>query len=132
MRDRHDHARGWILKGDSDLLTVQRLLDANGPFDTACFHAQQAVEKYLKALLAFVEQPIPHTHNLEELEPMCLALLPGWQPAGVDLTELTPYAVQSRYDFDFWPDRDTTERALGIASGVRLAVLIALPPEAHP
>lgn len=31
MLDKHDHARGRILKGDSDLLTVQRLLDASGP-----------------------------------------------------------------------------------------------------
>lgn len=52
--------------------------------------------------------------------------------AALDLTELTPYAIQSRYDYDFWPDRDTTERAPRVASSVRLAVLAALPLKAHP
>jgi HEPN domain-containing protein len=59
MLDSADHARAWMLKGDSDLLTVRHLLDTNGPYDTACFHAQQAAEKYLKALLAMTGRPIP-------------------------------------------------------------------------
>src|SRR5579885_2932399 len=63
MLDKHDHARGWLLKGDSDLQTVRTLLGSGGPFDTACFHAHQAVEKYLKAVLAFAERPIPGTHK---------------------------------------------------------------------
>ena len=62
MRDNVDHARAWMLKGDSDLLTVRHLLDTNGPYDTACFHAQQAAEKYLKALLALTGRPIPLIH----------------------------------------------------------------------
>lgn len=132
MLDKHDHARGWLLKGDSDLQTVRTLLDSDGPFDTACFHAHQAVEKYLKALLAFAEQPIPRTHNLEDLEQICVANTAGWQSVGVDLTELTSYAVHARYDFDFWPDRDTTERALEVAVSVRIATLAALPPRTHP
>ncbi|MEW6107540.1 MAG: HEPN domain-containing protein, partial [Bacillota bacterium] len=40
---------------------------SEGPYDTACFHCQQAAEKHLKAFLAYHERPIPHTHDLEEL-----------------------------------------------------------------
>ena len=55
MRDKHDHARGWFRKAESDLYTAQRTLDGDGPYDTACFHAQQVAEKYLKGLLAFMD-----------------------------------------------------------------------------
>lgn len=51
MKSQHDLAESWFRKGDSDIRTIQALLEANGPYDTACFHAQQAVEKYLKGFL---------------------------------------------------------------------------------
>lgn len=68
---------------------------------SACFHAQQVAEKYLKGLLAFMEQPIPRTHNLEELQQLCVSLGPALAFTDVDLAELTPYAVQLRDDFEF-------------------------------
>jgi hypothetical protein len=50
----------------------------------------------------------------------------------IDLAELTPYAVELRDDFEFWPDRDTTEQAVSIAERVRVAVLAIVPLEAYP
>ena len=35
--------------------------------DGVCFHCQQAAEKYLKALLQDLREPIPHTHDLVRL-----------------------------------------------------------------
>jgi HEPN domain-containing protein len=93
MHDKRDHARGWFLKAESNLLTARRLLETNGPYDTACFHAQQTAEKYLKGLLAWTEQPIPRTHNLEELEYVCSMEVSDLELGGIDLTTLTPYAV---------------------------------------
>jgi HEPN domain-containing protein len=132
MHDKFDHARGWFLKAESDLYTVKCLLEGDGPYDTACFHAQQAAEKYLKGLLALMEQSIPRTHNLEELQQLCSGLVPSLHFPDVDLAELTPYAVQLRYDFEFWPDRETVQQALHIAERVRVAVLATVPQEAHP
>jgi len=57
MSDRCDLARGWLLKARSDLNACRRMLETDGPYDTSCFHAQQAIEKSLKALLAFHGQP---------------------------------------------------------------------------
>lgn len=127
MPDRLDHARGLLQKGDSDLLTVRTMLAGDGPYDTACFHAQQAAEKYLKALLAFAGQPIPRTHNLEDLFELCRQALPGWSPPELDLASLTPYAVELRYDFEFWPDRDVGADALDIVERLRAAVIALLP-----
>ncbi|MCS6839905.1 MAG: HEPN domain-containing protein [Roseiflexus sp.] len=61
-----DLVRGWWRKGDSDLTAARLIAASNGPYDTACFHAQRAAENHLKGLLAFAGQPIPFTHNLEE------------------------------------------------------------------
>jgi hypothetical protein len=46
MKDRLALARGWFRKADSDLTDARRTAASEGPYDTACFHAQQAVEKY--------------------------------------------------------------------------------------
>ena len=130
--DNRDHARGWLLKGDSDLQTARLVLAGDGPFDTACFHAQQAVEKYLKALLAYAGRPIPRTHNLEDLVGPCESLYPKLDLDEVELSELTPFAVELRYDFEFWPSRDDTVDAIGTVEQVRRAVLAVLPADAHP
>lgn len=127
MKDKLDHSRGWLLKAESDLLAAEKLVTVGGPYDMACFHSQQAAEKYLKALLAFADQPIPRTHNLEDLDRLCEQAVSNWHIAGVDLTRLTPYAVELRYDFEFWPDQATAEEALQDAKAVRAAVLSILP-----
>ncbi len=52
--------------------------------------------------------------------------------AGLDLTELSSYAVEARYDFEFWPDRRTTQEAVRLASEMRRLVLGAVPQNARP
>lgn len=132
MRDKLDHARGWFRKAESDLSTGKRTLESDVPYDTACFYAQQAAEKYLKGLLAFLDQPIPRTHNLEDLQQLCVTFMPTLHLTSTELAELTPYAVQLRYDFEFWPDREAAEQALNMAERVRSAVLAAVPNEVYP
>jgi HEPN domain-containing protein len=85
MHDKFDHARGWFLKAESDLHTVRSLLAGDGPYDTAWFHAQQAAEKYLQGFLALMEQPVPRTHNLEELQQLCSGLAPPLHLPDVDV-----------------------------------------------
>lgn len=127
MKDKFALARSWFRKADSDLDALKRLLEGGGPFDTACFHAQQAVEKYVKGLLAQAGRPFPFTHDLEELQRIGTADVPGWPLTGIDLSGLTAYAVELRYDFDFWPDRETASQALDLAQRVRTLVLAAAP-----
>jgi len=67
MNDKLAAVRGWFQKGDNDLRTLKLLLEAEGPFDNACFHAQQAVEKYLKGVMLLAGVVFPFTHDLEEL-----------------------------------------------------------------
>ena len=132
MADRDSHARGWFLKAESDVSAARRVLEGEGPYDTACFHAQQAAEKYFKGFLAFCSRPIPHTHNIEELARLCLTENPNLDLGHVDVTELTPFAVEMRYDFEFWPSRDTAQEALDLALEVRRGILAVVPPQVKP
>jgi HEPN domain-containing protein len=132
MGDRVSHSRGWFLKAESDLAAARSILKGEGPYDTACFHIQQAAEKCLKGFLAFHDQPIPHTHNLEELVLLCQAKWPELDLGRVDVTELTPFAVEMRYDFEFWPSSETAKEALDLALEVRRVILTLIPPEARP
>ena len=98
------------------------------PFDTVCFHCQQAAEKYLKCLLTCLGIQAPRTHDLKALA----ALIPSKRPFApriADLVELNPYAVDVRYADDWRePQLSDARRALVLASEVRAAVRGMLPP----
>ena len=122
MREQGDLVHGLLRKADSDLLAADATLKA-GAYDAAAFHAQQAVEKFLKAFLANERVEFPFTHNLSKLIELCAdansafsALLPVVEP-------LTPYAVELRYDTDFWPSGEVCGEAIAAANTVREFVL---------
>jgi hypothetical protein len=48
------------------------------------------------------------------------------------LAELGSYAVEVRYDFEFWPDRWTAQDAFRLAVEVRNRVLGVIPEKAQP
>jgi HEPN domain-containing protein len=58
MREKVDVVRGWLRKAASDMATLDATVGA-GSFYTACFHAQQAAEKYLKGFLAVHDITVP-------------------------------------------------------------------------
>lgn len=128
MKNQRDLAAGWFRKADSDLTTAQLVLSSEGPYDTACYHAQQAAEKYLKGFLAFKGMAIPRTHDLLERNQLCADIAATWSVDINSLAELMPYAVESRYDLEFFPDQETASEALDLAKQVRTAVLTTVPP----
>lgn len=82
-----------------------------------CFHAQQAVEKALKAVLMARRVHFRYTHDLEELWNLLsdAGLTP---PQGIDaMRRLTPFAVELRYDDQLAPLL-TREEAEDIACSV--------------
>jgi len=118
MKDNRDLALDWLAKAESDLSAADRVLQGEGPYDTAFFHAQQAIEKALKTLLALHSQPIPRTHDLDELQRQVLAVHPLPNLASMDLAETTDYAVQIRYDIEFWPEKEIPEEAYSLAKQI--------------
>jgi len=86
----------WRAYAQEDLLVVRHAV-SQGWLHAACFHAQPCGEKWLKALLTFYGQPVPHSHDLDYLAD----LLEPWSLNVADIREaivvLTEYAVSSRY-----------------------------------
>jgi HEPN domain-containing protein len=128
MKDKVDVVRGWFRKAASDMVTLEAAVGA-GSFDTACFHAQQAAEKYLKGFLAFHEVPFPYTHNLGDLTELCAALDSLFHSLTPLASELTPYAVRLRYDDSFWPPLEVANQARASAVKIRDFVLERLPQD---
>ena len=55
-----DLTKEWIKKAERDAGTATResLVEIDGNWDAVCFHAQQAVEKYIKGLLQEIERKL--------------------------------------------------------------------------
>jgi HEPN domain-containing protein len=122
--------RQWVEKAENDLKTAAHTLKlgAECPTDTVCFHAQQCVEKYLKALLVFEGKDISKTHHISALMRMLPATIrPNLSPPEQEL--LTDYAVSTRYpgDYEAIPLAEA-RHAVQIARRVRKQVRVLLPP----
>ena len=61
--------REWVKKAENDLLTAVHTLKLGklAPPETISFHAQQCVEKYLKAVLVMQGETVPKIHDIEVL-----------------------------------------------------------------
>jgi HEPN domain-containing protein len=98
MNAERDLARQWLAKARNDLLNADNNLKSEiVPYDTVCFHCQQAAEKLLKAYLVARGVQPPFTHDLllllQEILPYCADA----ETLRDDLASLMPYAVQVRY-----------------------------------
>jgi hypothetical protein len=97
------------------------------------FHAQQAVEKLMKALLSELSVPFELTHSLERLDTLLKANQEVLPATPVPLVDLTDFALVYRYDLLFQtatPDRaDLIETVRLIREHVqaRIAILSASP-----
>src|SRR5947209_20119088 len=88
----------WVLKAEEDMEAARSLAGLPKPKrDAACFHCQQAAEKYLKALLQELGLAVPRTHDLEDLLDLLLPRDATLKPLRRGLASLTRYAVEYRY-----------------------------------
>lgn len=97
-RDSSGSPEDWLAHAESDLDLAKIARDRKSVLpEQACFHAQQAAEKSLKAILLFKQVEFPLTHDIEELIELAtqngLALPKEISEAG----SLTPYAAETRY-----------------------------------
>ncbi|HTU78794.1 MAG TPA: HEPN domain-containing protein [Solirubrobacteraceae bacterium] len=101
MASAQDLAEQLLRRADEDAAGTKGMLPIGEVADVlVCFHAQQAVEKALKAVLAARGVEFAHRHDQRVLIGQC-------ENAGVRLPEelaevdlLSPYAAELRYDDD--------------------------------
>jgi len=112
-----------LAKAEDDLRAAELILAAgdDGPSDAAAYHAQQCVEKCLKALFVRRGVDCPRTHDIA----MLVALLSeaGIEPPDLSAEEqvcLTAYATSIRYPGDYEPvSREEAVAAVVSARRVR-------------
>src|SRR5262245_40440222 len=92
---------GWVRKAEHDIRGAAGLHGRKPPLhDLVCFHCQQCVEKYLKALLEEGGLAVHKTHDLLRLLTDLLPHYPSLVKLRRGLAILTDYAVDVRYPGD--------------------------------
>jgi HEPN domain-containing protein len=94
-----DLTKEWIKKSEGDVGTAVResSVKEGANWDAVCFHAQQAVEKYLKGILQEIEKPFSKIHDLSVLLELALSEFPELSVLADDLEWLSAFAVEFRY-----------------------------------
>jgi HEPN domain-containing protein len=123
----------WMQRAEEDWLLARSALRRKVPliYGTT-FHAQQCVEKYLKALLLSCRQAFPRTHDLIALYDLCVRNSISIPVDQDKLERLAAYAVQVRYPGED-PTLDEAREAVQIAQEVRRwARAVLLPSSQQP
>jgi len=129
----NDAVREWVAKAEGDFEAARELAAARQPkHDAICFHAQQCVEKLLKAVLVQVGIAPPHTHDLLKLHKLVGAALPAWKCETKELRFLTRGSVAFRYPGESATSAHSSA-ALSICTRLRerLLKLIEDQPDAY-
>lgn len=109
----------WIEKAEEDYRVAARELKAKPPaLNSVCFHAQQCIEKYLKAVLQENNIPFQKIHDLDILVELLKSTLPEIEKFREDLVKLNVYAVEIRYP-GFSPLEKDAIEAVSIMKQVR-------------
>jgi HEPN domain-containing protein len=123
-----EEANGRLHKASLDLRAANIDLAAEPPPpEDAAFHAQQAAEKSLEALLTLHDKPIKKTHDLVALGMECAPLDPSLSPLLPRVGTLTTYAWLYRYpgepeDLSSEDARDAVVLATELFERVRASV----------
>lgn len=92
----------YYKKATADLVLVQQVLALNNPLideSIILFHLQQAAEKYLKSSLSFKQIHFGKLHDIKKILDLYIEYGIETPPNAEAFIELTPYAVEGRYDF---------------------------------
>ncbi len=117
----------WVAKAEGDHVSALRELRARKApnYDSACFHAQQCVEKYIKGVLQSWRVPFAKTHDLTQLLDACVARHPEWEMFRDDFRALTQYAVVFRYPGES-ATREEARHAVKVATTARATLRLLL------
>ncbi|WP_276955191.1 HEPN domain-containing protein [Allomeiothermus silvanus] len=124
----NDVVQEWVSKAEGDYRTANREFAVTDEpnYDAVCYHAQQCIEKLMKANLIEREIPFPRTHNLVQLAGLLKPALPAGKLWSLyDLRFLSQAAVAYRYPGEVAEYEDARE-ALAICSRLRIELLAML------
>ncbi|WP_020374980.1 HEPN domain-containing protein [Sulfobacillus thermosulfidooxidans] len=114
----NDPVKMWRAYAQEDL-DVARHAVSVGWLNSACFHAQQCGEKWLKALLTYYGQPVPRSHDLDYLADLVEPFAKNVGDIREATLVLTEYAVSSRYPSPLEIDVDEAAQAVSYAQQIQ-------------
>lgn len=118
-------AQQWLKKANLDLQAAKLLCAGElDDYFVSGFHAQQAVEKYIKAFLVRHQIEFPKTHDIGRLRQLVARrdapLAERLERADI----LTPYGVDMRYPEEFEVvSQKHAEQAVALAEWVKAEIL---------
>ncbi len=130
----------WEETGAINPLTQERVQNAEDDWDTMltlvhqaprplrdqiCFHAQQCVEKYLKAWLQEANLRVPRTHDLNRLLNQIVPSQPEWRAWQTDFAQFEKHAVDVRYE-NYYATTEDVEHALRVCTEIRTKIRATL------
>lgn len=120
MQPESDEVAAWLQKAEHDRRTAAAALAQDPPItDTAAFHCQQAVEKYLKAFLVACGEVPERTHDLRVRATQCSRRDPRFEQMVDGVAPLTAYAVRFRCPGVGEPRLEAVRRAQETVNSVR-------------
>lgn len=120
----------WMRIAENDLKSA-RALERDALFETACYHCQQAAEKYLKAYLIYAAIEPPRSHDLTRLVTIAKMVEGKFEKLNEAATALSDYATLFRYPVDVpvTCTQEDTKEAIEMAQSVKEFVLERIKPE---
>jgi HEPN domain-containing protein len=111
----------WIAKAEGDFaIATREMAVPDSPiYDGICYHAQQCIEKYMKALLIARGVVPAKIHDLVELHRLLSPVCSDWQWPAEELRLLSRAAVMSRYPGEV-AGREEAAAAMDICQRARL------------
>jgi HEPN domain-containing protein len=118
----------WVRSAEEDFTMAGLALRSrsrNSTTNSAGFHSQQCIEKYLKSRLVEDGLPVIKTHDLQVLLNRLVARHPLWAAFHTTLGILTNYAVKFRYPGHIATRADARE-ALKACRSIRTEIRLSL------
>ena len=117
-----EHAKLLLRKARQDEFALEKLItDPASPDEILGFHAQQAVEKSLKAVLSLHDVRYPFVHDLKTLVDLLGKNNISFPQPFEEVRRLTPFATMFRYEYLPTEPRRPLDRSwtLEVVHGVR-------------
>lgn len=100
--ERAEEVTRWLVKADHDLIAAKALSSlGNEIVDVVCFHAQQCIEKSLKAFLVHTSTPMLKKHmTFYDYSTYALLQIKSLINSKMNRFDLADYAIAGRYPDD--------------------------------
>lgn len=117
----------WVAKAEGDFRTAGRELSVREApnYDAVCFHAQQAIEKLMKALMISCGSVPPRSHDLVALAQLLEGVDPSCSWPAEELRFLNLAAVEFRYPGES-AEQSEAEEAFAICTALRERLLLMI------